>query len=449
MKKTALLTILIVLAAAPSFAQRVDQLPPKQDFGPVKPVFAAPAPPPLPPVASGLSDSIAAVVNEAVITNSEVRNRIDLAVLSAGLPDVPEVRQKVSVQAVRGLIDEQLEMQEAQKAGLSVSDDEINEAMNRIAVENKIPGGDMTEFLKAHGIPPAALRAQVKASLLWSKYVLRTLRPRVDIGEDEIDAVVQRMRANAGKQEYLVSEIFLPVDKPEDEEQVKTLAEKLTSQIKDGAIFGAVARQFSQNASAGSGGDIGWIQAGQLAPEMDKLLQTLQAGEVAGPVRTASGYHILGVREKRTIAVTDVKEMKVKLQQAFHPYGGDDDKESLLREANAIRQTFDGCDNLAARMQEKFPGWRVQDLGEVQLASAPSWLAEKVQNITQGHASEAMATNKGALLLFVCDRNAPETIDRDAIRTSIGTERLELLARRQLRDLRRDAFIDVRLKDVP
>lgn len=446
MKKTFLFASLLFFAAVPAFAQRVGQAPAAGPLGVLGSSFASSQ---AQPQGTGLSDKIAIVVNEAVVTTSEVRNRIDLSLLSAGLPDAAEVRQKVSLQVVRALVDEQIEKQEAEKAGLSIGEDEIDEALKRIAADNKIPGGDMESFLRAHGIPPSTLRAQVKANLLWTKYVMRTLRPRVDIGEDEIDAVVQRMRSNAGKQEYLVSEIFLPVDRPEDEAEVKALAENLTSQLKGGAIFGAVARQFSQEASAGSGGDIGWIQSGQLSPEVDKVLQTLQAGEIAGPIRSASGYHILGVREKRTIALGDFKEMSVKLQQAFHPFGAEDDKEVLLREANVIRQTIDTCEDLAARVQEKFPGWRVQDLGEVKLASAPSWLADKVQNITQGHASDAMATNKGALMLFVCDRSMPENVDRGAIRNAIGAERLELLARRTLRDLRRDAFVDVRLKDVP
>lgn len=279
---------------------------------------------------------------------------------------------------------------------------------------------------------------------------MRALRPRVEIGEDEIDAVVQRMRANAGKQEYLVSEIFLTADKPEDEGDVRVLAENLADQLKGGAVFGAVARQFSQSAGAASGGDIGWIQAGQLAPEVDKVLQTLQAGEIAGPIRSASGFHIIGVREKRMIAAGNIKEMSVRLQQVFRPFTEETNKEALLEEANAMRQTVTSCEGLQERLRLSYPNWRWQDLGEIKLASAPPWLADKVVNIAEGRASEAMATARGALMLFVCGRTVPEgEINRDAIRNAIGAERLDLLARRQIRDLRRAAFIDVRMKAVP
>lgn len=85
-------------------------------------------------------------------------------------------------------------------------------------------------------------------------------------------------------------------------------------------------------------------------------------------------------------------------------------------------------------------------MGEVKLDKAPSWLADKVSAIDEGHASEAMATDKGALMLYVCERMAPDNIDRDAIRAAIGTEKMELMARRLLRDLRKSSVIDVRLK---
>jgi len=451
-----LLSVAVLAASGPAWAQRVDQLPAARGQVLHAPAAVAARPSLLqtpqatqtPPLA-GLSDGIAIIVNETPITVADVRNRINLSVLSSGLPNAPEVRQNISVQVVRALINEQLQIQESDKLGISVTEQEIDEALKRIAVDNKIPGGDMSAFLRANGIPPVTLRQQIKATLAWNKYIMRTLRPRVDIGEDEIDEAASRMRANAGRQEFLLSEIYLPVDKPEEEGQVHELAEKLADQLKHGAVFGAIARQFSQSAGAGTGGDMGWIQSGQLEPELDKVMQTLQAGEIAGPVRSASGYTILGVREKRTVAMGDVKELSVTLQQAFHPYSSSDDKEALLREANKIRQDITSCDRLSEQLPSRYPGWRWQDLGEVKLDTAPSWLAQKVENISEGHASEAMATGKGALMLFVCGRSMPENIDRNAIRTSIGTERLELLARRQIRDLRRDAFVDVRLKAVP
>jgi peptidyl-prolyl cis-trans isomerase SurA len=392
-----------------------------------------------------IEEGIAAVVNDGVITKGDVNARIALGLLSANLPDTAEVRQHLAPQALRALVDEQLQMQEGKKMGLTVTDAEVKNAAAKVSADNNIPGGDILAFIKAHGVPPSALVTQIKASLMWSKVAARVLRPRVDIGDDEVEAIVQRMRDNAGKQEYLVSEIFLPVDQPKDDDQTRAFAEKLLSEIKRGANFGAVARQFSKGVGAPSGGDIGWVQAGQMPTEIDHVLQTLEKGELAGPVRAADGYHILGVRDRRTIAQGDLKEATAKLQQAFHPFLPDQDKEMLLKEADRLRQAVTSCDGLAQRLAMNFPNWQWQDLGEVRLSAVQPWLAEKVRDVPIGHSSEAMATDQGALIVFVCDRKAPETIDRQAIRNSIGAERMDLLARRMMRDLRRNATIDIRL----
>ncbi|MGE4352386.1 MAG: peptidylprolyl isomerase, partial [Bdellovibrionales bacterium] len=319
-------------------------------------------------------------------------------------------------------------------------------SMKRLAADNKIPGGDMTVFLRANGVPPQALRDQVRAALTWNKIVMRTVRPSINIGDDEIDAAVQRLRANAGKQEFLLSEIFLAVDKPEDETSAKALADNLVEQIKDGAVFGVVARQFSQGLGASNGGDLGWIQLGQLAPEIDKALAQMKKGDIVGPIRSANGYHILGLRDRRTLALGDSKDMSVHLQQLFHPFTADTRKETLLHQAADIRANTTSCDGLQQTIEQNYPSWRWQDLGDVALDKAPAWLADKVAPIEEGHATKAMATTKGALILFVCKRNMPENLDRNAIQRAIGTERLELMARRLQRDLRKDAFIDVRKK---
>lgn len=429
MKRFALLALLTALAApSGAQAQRVDQLP-QQEQAP----------------AGGAR--IVAVVNDGVISSNDVNARMAMAFLASGLPNTPEVRQHLLVQTLHSLVDEQLQIAEAKRVGVVISQEEIDQAMNRIAEENKIPGGDMRAYMMRSGVPPEALMSQIRAGLSWTKVIQRELRPRVEIGDDEIDAVIERMRANAGKEEYLVSEIFLSVDNPKDEERVKQFADSLVAQLKQpGGNFGAIARQFSQSAGAASGGDIGWIQSGQLSPELDKALATMQQGAIAGPLRSASGYHILGLREKRTISLGDPKDITVELQQAFRPFGAAPDKTAIQNEAAQLRQTMVGCANLASRLQTNFPAWHWQDLGEVKITEVPAWLATASRELPVGRASEAMATDKGALILFVCNRKVPEgTVNRDAIANSIGTEKLELQARGLLRDLRRDAYLDIRL----
>lgn len=401
------------------------------------------------PETTGTEDKIVAIVNDNVISTADVNARVKLALLSSGLPDTPDVRHRLLPQIVRGLIDEQLQLQEAKRLDISVQTEEINQSLERIAHDNNIMG-DMKTYIAERGGSPEALAAQVKAGLSWSKVVQRELRPRVEVGDDEINAVIERMRANAGKEEYLVSEVLLAVDSPKDEDQVRQLAENLVQKLKEGANFAAIARQFSQSTGAASGGDIGWIQEGQLQPELNRALTTMEAGEIKGPVRSASGYHILGVREKRTVALSDPKEIALHLEQAFRPFDPSLSKESLSAEANQLRASINSCDTLQSRLTQKFPAWRWQDMGDVKLAKAPTWVTDRVKNVPVGGSGEPLATNKGALVLFVCGRTIPmDNINRDAILNSIGTEKLELQARRLLRDLRRGAYLDIRMSSLP
>jgi peptidyl-prolyl cis-trans isomerase SurA len=422
MKKLCILLILLCSTAS-ALAQRISQVPTNN---------------PSPELGTG----IAAVVNDNVITTTDLDQRMRLAILSSGLPDNPNVRAHLLPQILRGLIDEQLETQEGKRLDITVTKEEVDEALQRIAHDNNIQG-DMRDFITAHGGSADSLAEQVHDGLMWNKVIQRELRPKVEVADDEIDAVIDRIRANAGKQEYLVSEIFLAVDSPKDEDQVKQVAQNLVDQLKKGANFAAVARQFSQSAGAAQGGDLGWIQQGQLSPELNRALTAAQAGEVSDPIRTPNGFHILGVRDKRTVALGDPSKATVNLMQVFHPYQTSN-KAQILQEAGRLRAAAKSCSTLESTLTS-FPGWKAQKMGDMNLAKAPSWLADKVRTVPANGSSEPLATDKGAALLFVCSRNDNGDVDRDAIMRLIGTEKLELQARRLLRDLHRAAYLDIRL----
>ena len=328
-----LLALVIALSASPAWAQRVSQLPGMSASS------------------AHSQDHIAAVVNDNVISTTDIEARMKLAFLSSGLPDTPEVRGKILPQVLRGLIDEQLQLQEAKRLDITVPKEEIEKALQTIARDNHIPG-DMRSFLAERGGSPEALEDQIRAGLSWNKVIQRELRSRVEVGDDEIEAMITRIKANAGKQEFLVSEIFLSVDNAKDEEQTKQAAENLVKQIKGGANFGAVARQFSQSTGAASGGDIGWIQEGQLPAELNNALMQMPSGTVAGPVRSANGYHILALREKRTVSLDGSgSEPTVDLQQAFRPIKSAD-RAAATAEAEQLRSGVSSCSTLPALVKE-------------------------------------------------------------------------------------------------
>lgn len=249
------------------------------------------------------SESIAVVVNEDAITVSDLNDRMALIIASSGLPNTEEVRQKLIPQIMGSLVDEQIRLQEARRLDLSIDSAEIQQGFATIAQQNNMSAEEFRTMIGRGGLNIKTMEDQIRAQLAWGKVVQAKLRPQVIVTESDIDAHLERIAANTGKPEYLVSEIFLPVDAAQEEQQVRQLALRLMQEIRSGkAPFFKVAQQFSKSAGAAQGGDMGWITQGQLQPELDEVLARLEKGQVSDPVRTSSGYHILSVREQRMIA---------------------------------------------------------------------------------------------------------------------------------------------------
>ena len=130
---------------------------------------------------------IAAIVNDEIISAYDLESRMKLVIMSTKLPDTQEVRQRISVQILRTLIDEQLQMQEAKRSRISVSKRDMRRAKSMIEQQNKLPQNSLDHVLQKDGIPLEAMEEQVRVGIAWRKLLSRKLRPRVTIGEEEID----------------------------------------------------------------------------------------------------------------------------------------------------------------------------------------------------------------------------------------------------------------------
>jgi peptidyl-prolyl cis-trans isomerase SurA len=251
---------------------------------------------------------IAAVVNDEVITGLDLAVRTRMAILSASLPDTPEMRSRVARQVLRAMIDERLQLQEAARQNVPVSQSEVDAELARIAERNGVALDQFEQFLAQSGVLLEPLAEQIRATIAWSKLINRQLRPQAIVTEEDIDELLRQAEENRGQPQRRVSEIFLVVSEPDEEEEVRRSAERLIEQIRGGVAFDAIAAQFSDSATAAVGGDIGWVLPGQLAPEVDEALQSMEEGEIAGPVRAIGGYYVLELRGQRSIAPDTVPQ---------------------------------------------------------------------------------------------------------------------------------------------
>lgn len=253
----------------------------------------------------------AAVVNDEVISVLDLAMRVRLAIIGAGMNDSPEVRRRLTPQVLRGLIDERLQLQEAERLDIVVSDDVVAEALVQISQSNGMSEGQFLSMLRNRGIIPTTLIDQIRAQIAWRGVVQRRLRPTVVIPNEEVEEVVDRLELRQGSIERRVAEIFVSLESAAQEEEALANANRLLEQLRAGANFAGLARQFSQSGTASLGGDLGWVQDGELPEEINKALAQMGPGDVSPPIRTPSGFTILLLRDLRKNEGQDIDRTRI------------------------------------------------------------------------------------------------------------------------------------------
>jgi len=393
---------------------------------------------------------IAAVVNDEVVSVFDLTSRMRLVELSSNLADTPETRQRIEPQVLRSLIDERLQLQEAKKQNVIASDDELNNALSQIEKQNNMQPGQLNAFLTARGIDRGSLLNQLTASIVWAKLVRRLAAQTTEISDEEIDDAQKRIKEHAGEPQSRVAEIFLAVDNPSQDQEVRNLAEKLTEQMKQGARFSAIAQQFSQSATATVGGDLGWLRPDQLPPDIAAAAAKLKPGELSPPIRTNSGYYLVLVIDRRngdtgtsqSAQIYDVVQIVLPLPAQ----ASDAAKRSAAAEVQNFRNAK-SCPDLMKLGQEKAP--RTTNEGDVNIANVAPQLRDLIEKLGTGVVSQPILQSNGVGVIMVCGKKTPTPKTGDATREevfeSLMRQKLDTVSRRYLRDLRRAAFVDVRV----
>ncbi len=250
--------------------------------------------------AQARTETIAAVVNQDAITMSDLADRLKLVMVSSGLADSPDIRRKLMPQILGSLVEERLKIQEARRLDIAVAPQEIADGFAELAQQNTMKPEKFRAMIEGGGINIATIERQIEAQIAWGKVIQQEMRPQVSVTDADIDDHMARLVRSKGRTEYLASDIFLPADSEEQRSKAQQLAARLAQEIASGkAPFFKVAQQFSAAPGAPQGGDLGWVQEGQLQPEIEGALKNLDKGKTSAPVRTADGYHILLLRDAR------------------------------------------------------------------------------------------------------------------------------------------------------
>lgn len=392
---------------------------------------------------------IAAVVNEDVISAYDLANRIRMVLVTSQLQDTPENRRRLSSQVLRNMIDEYLQMQEARRLSIRVTDKEVDDLMVRLNKQNDLPPGGVEAMLARAGVDANLLRSKLRSERAWSKVIRQRLQRQVFIGDDEVEEELERLRSVQHLPRHRIAEIFLSVDDPESEQQVLDVAQRLMQQIGEGARFGALAREFSQSASAAVGGDLGWVTKGQLDPKIDQILDNMRERGVVGPVRTLAGYHILLLRERVVPSRKADENTLVDLTQIVLPLGGAPSPETVgdaRQRAGEIRAQVKSCEDMRSVAQST-ETTKAGDLNNIEMSRLPPAIRDAVAPLRTGQTTAPVRVAEGLFLATLCKR---ERAGDDGLPTAreienrLGNQRFNLLVQRYMRDLRRTAFVDIR-----
>jgi len=404
-------------------------------------------------------DGIAAIVNDTPISNYDLQQRMALFLATSGVRPNPDALKSIREQVLRQLETERLELLEAQKNNVTVAPADVDKAINNIVSDNHLTMDQLKNLMAQSGVAMATLRSQIATQIAWSKVVQDQYGDRVHVTPEEIDAELNRIKNGTNKPRFHVLEIFESVDTPEQDAKILKDMTDLYNQIEQGAPFSAVARQFSQNPTAAQGGDLGWVQAGQLPAELDTALKSMHPGDVSQPIRSTGGYYILQYRERQEPAGTKLPTAaqvqpatgSLPLARVLLPIGTKPSKElaeRAMQAAGILRSHIAGCERLKD-IVSKMPGAIYMSLGTMRLTDLSAEIQSALGKTEPGDSTEPFQSAAGIEIIVRCDKAMPKASvavipSRDEIEQELYEDQMSVIARRYLRDLRRDADVETR-----
>lgn len=390
-----------------------------------------------------------AIVNGDVITGTDVDQRLALVLLANNASTIsPEERQRLRAQVLRNLVDETLQIQAAKAEEIKIEQKEIDRYYERYVQGLKQTPKQFEEYLRKVGSSPASLKRQIYGEIAWSRLQQRKIEQFVNVSDDEVRSILDRLNAAKGAQEYRVAEIFLSAS-PETASETRNNANRIVQQLRQGGSFLAYARQFSEASTAAVGGDLGWVRAEQLPEPLAQAVQTLPVGQVSDPIAIPGGFSIIAVQDSRKVLTADPRDAVLSLKQLSitFPQGMKREQaEPLVRRLAETAQTMGGCgraEEAAGRI-----GAEVVSSDQVKVRDLPAPLQNMLLSLSIGQSTTPFGSfEEGVRVLVLCGRDDPQANGGpsfEQVYAQLNEDRINQRARRYLRDLRRDAVVDYR-----
>jgi len=388
-----------------------------------------------------------AIVNGEVITQTDIDQRLALLAIANGGEIPANEIERLRQQVLRNLIDETLQIQAAKAAEIEITDADVQKTVERVAGNVKQTPDQMAAYLQSRGSSIRSIRRQITGEIAWRRLQSKKIESGISVGDEEVKAVIDKLNASKGTEEFRVGEIFLSSTTANDE-QAQANAAKVFGALQQGGSFVGYARQYSEASTAAVGGDLGWVRPEQLPDELAGVVRNMRPGQVSPPIKVRGGYSIVAVQDVRKVLVADPRNALLTLKQvsvAFPKGTTRPQAEPIIaRFAQAI-QSIGGCGG-ADKIASDFHG-EVVESDQVKMRDLPPALQDMMLKMQVGQATRPFGSvDEGVRVLVLCGRDEadPSAPTFDEVYAQLNEERINLRSRRYLRDLRRDAVIDFR-----
>ncbi|MAU41955.1 MAG: hypothetical protein CMF31_10075 [Kordiimonas sp.] len=413
-------------------------------------LFVSPVQSPVKAQTKSIQDvqQIVAIVNDQVISLYDLKQRMLMLLSATGGQVSPQEQRYIQSQALKTLIDEKLQLQEAAEYKVQMPQEDVETAFRRIGEQYRMSAAEFEKYLTSIGVMKSSLLNQLRANMAWDSVVNGLLRPQVSVTDEEVYAVLERLNNNKGKDEYHLREIFLPVTDEKKRQETLQTANRLVQQLREGSPFQVLARQFSQTSTSAVGGDLGWLMLDAIEAELRPALSKMNEADISDPILVDGGYYILEMVRKRQVMTPNSANSILDLKYMFFKVS---DK-ALPREVEALKDTLEkklaalkSCDDVE-RLAEEMTAESSGDLGKMRLSDFPGPLQSGILATEIGQAAPLLKEDGGFRALIICGKDVPEikAPTFESVQSALTNERVTVMARRHLRDLRRDAIIDYR-----
>jgi peptidyl-prolyl cis-trans isomerase SurA len=401
-------------------------------------------------------DGVAAIVNEGVVLKSQLLDQLEMIQTNAArqgmqLPP-PDILQE---QVLERLIVSEIQLQRAERIGLQVSDEMLNQSIAGIAAQNNVAFEDMPRLLAQDGVDYADFRRQLREEITVNQLQRIEVAQSINVTDREIEQCIADLEDNVvANSEYELSHILLPVPETSDADQVaevETLAQQIYAQLQNGADFRQLAARYSKGPTALEGGSLGWMQGQQVPTLFTDVLQDMGKGDISAPIRAAASFHIVKVDDLRSaVQRSEVSQARVR-HILVSPNEIIDDATAKQRLEDALAKIRAGEDFAEqAKLLSDDPGSANLggDLGWTSPGVFAPEFEQAVADSEIGVVTEPFRTQFGWHILEVTDRRVyDDTEDRKRQNcvARIRNGKLEEESQLWMQRLRDEAFVEKRI----